>query len=154
MIQETLAYLHILAIAVLVGKVVFLSFVTAPVLARTLDPESFARVVRQLFPRYYALGMISAVVGWATITALAILRGFSPFDLVSSALWLGILIIENYCRAPLTPEINALSDRLKENQARGLNTPLIQKRRDTLHNLTIQLNSAVLVMGLFLIGLI
>ena len=84
MIQETLAYLHLLAIAVLVGKVVFLSFVTAPVLARTLDPESFARVVRQLFPRYYALGMISAVVGWATITALAILRGFGPLDLVSS----------------------------------------------------------------------
>ena len=70
------------------------------------------------------------------------------------ALWLGILMIENYCRAPLTPQINALSDRLKENQARGLNTPLIQQRRDTLHKLTVQLNSAVLVMGLCLIGLI
>ena len=154
MIQETLAYLHLLAIAVLVGKVVFLSFVTAPILARTLDPESFSRVVRQLFPQYYALGMISAVVGWATITALGIQRGLGPFDLISSALWLGILAIENYCRAPLTPQINQLSDTLKENQARGLNTPLIQKRRDTLHRLTVQLNSAVLVMGLCLIGLI
>ena len=88
------------------------------------------------------------------LTALAILRGFGPLDLVSSALWLGILAIENYCRAPLTPQINALSDKLKENQARGLNTPLIQKRRDMLHTLTVQLNSAVLVMGLCLIGLI
>ena len=86
MVQHTLAYLHLLAIAVLVGKVVFLSFVTAPILARTLDAESFAKVVRQLFPQYYVLGMISAVVGWATITALGIQRGMGPFDLISSAL--------------------------------------------------------------------
>ena len=154
MVQHTLAYLHLLAIAVLVGKVVFLSFVTAPILARTLDPESFAKVVRQLFPQYYALGMISAVVGWATITALGIQRGMGPFDLISSALWLGILAVENYCRTPLTPQINDLSDKLKKNHARGINTPLIQKRRDSLHRLTVQLNSAVLIMGLCLIGLI
>ena len=154
MLQHTLAYLHLLAIAILVGKVVFLSFVTAPILARTLDSGSFSRVVRQLFPRYYALGMISAVVGWATITALGVQRGMNVFDLVSSTLWLGILAIENYCRTPLTPQINELSDQLKANQERGLNTPLIQKRRDSLHQLTVQLNSAVLVMGLCIMGLI
>lgn len=154
MLQQTLAYIHLLALAVLVGKVVFLSFVTAPVLARNLEPDSFARVVRQLFPRYYALGMISAAVGWATITALAVLRGFGPFDLVSSALWLGILAIENYCRTPLTPQINELSDTLTANRERGLNTPFIQKKRDSLHRLSVQLNSAVLVMGLCLIGLV
>ncbi len=154
MIQHTLAYLHLLALAVLVGKVVFLSFVTAPVLARNLEPESFARVVRQLFPRYYALGMISATVGWATITALGVQRGFGPFDLVSSGLWLGILAIENYCRTPLTPQINELSDRLTANIERGLNTPLLRKKRDSLHRLSVQLNSAVLVMGLCLMGLI
>ena len=153
-VQHTLAYLHLLALAVLVEKVVFLSFVTAPVLARNLEPESFARVVRQLFPRYYALGMMSAAAGWATITTLGVLRGFGPFDLVSSCLWLGILAIENYCRTPLTPQINQLSDTLKVNQERGLNTPLIAKKRDSLHRLSVQLNSVVLVMGLCLLGLI
>ncbi|GJL56814.1 MAG: hypothetical protein NPIRA02_39460 [Nitrospirales bacterium] len=154
MMQHTLAYLHLLALSVLVGKVVFLSFVTAPVLARNLEPDSFARVVRQLFPRYYALGMISAAVGWATITALAVQRGFSPFDLVSSGLWLGILAIENYCRTPLTPQINELSDTLNVNRQRGLNTPHLIQKRDSLHRLSVQLNSAVLVMGLCIIGLI
>ncbi|MGH7257658.1 MAG: DUF4149 domain-containing protein, partial [Nitrospiraceae bacterium] len=48
-----LAYVHVLGIAVLVGKVVLLSFVVAPVLARTLDPEHFGTVVRRLFPAYY-----------------------------------------------------------------------------------------------------
>ncbi len=154
MMQHTLAYLHLLALAVLVGKVVFLSFVTAPVLARNLEPETFARVVRQLFPRYYALGMISATVGWVTITALGVQRGFDSFDVISSGMWLGILAIENYCRTPLMPQINELSDKLSANLKRGLNTPLLMKERDSLHRLSVQLNSAVLVMGLCLIGLI
>ena len=151
---ETLAYLHIVAIAVLVGKVVFLSFVTAPVLARTLDPDSFAKVVRQLFPRYYALGMVAATVGWATITSIGLLKGFGPFDLISSTLWLGILAIENYCRSPLTPRINALSDQLKEADQRGIKILSVKKDRDDLHRLSVQLNSLVLIIGLCLIGLI
>ena len=151
---ETLAYLHIVAIAVLVGKVVFLSFVTAPVLARTLDPDSFAKVVRQLFPRYYALGMVAATVGWATITIIGLLKGFGPMDLISSTLWLGILAIENYCRSPLTPRINALSDRLKEADQRGIKILSVKNDRDALHRLSVQLNNLVLLIGLCLIGLI
>ena len=151
---ESLAYLHVVAIAVLVGKVVLLSFITAPVLARTLDPDSFSKVVRQLFPRYYALGMIAATVGWATITSIGLLHGFGLIDLISSTLWLGILAIENYCRSPLTPKINALSDRLKEAEKLGVKILSVRKDRDALHRLSVQLNSLVLIIGLFLIGLI
>ena len=151
---NTLAHLHLLAIAVLVGKVVFLSFVTAPVLARTLDSDSFAKVVRQLFPRYYVLGMLAATIGWVTITCLGILGGFGLVDLLSSTLWLGILAIENYCRYPLTPRINALSDQLKEAEERGITMVNVRRDRDALHQLTVRLNSAVLIMGLCLIGLI
>jgi hypothetical protein len=46
-------YLHALAIAILVGKVVLLSFVVAPVLAKSLQREPFGTVVRRLFPAYY-----------------------------------------------------------------------------------------------------
>ena len=151
---QTLSYLHLLAIAVLVGKIVFLSFITAPVLARVLDPDSFSRVVRLLFPRYYALGMIAATVGWATITSIGILKGFGSIDLISSTLWLGILTIENYCRAPLTPRINALSDRLKEADCKGINIISVRRDRDALHRLSVHLNSLVLFLGLCLIGLV
>ncbi|MDA0739341.1 MAG: DUF4149 domain-containing protein [Nitrospirae bacterium] len=151
---ESLAYLHVVAIAVLVGKIVFLSFITAPVLARTLDADSFAKVVRQLFPRYYALGMVAAIVGWATITSIGLLNGFGPIDLISSTLWLGILAIENYCRSPLTPKINALSDQLKETERLGIKIVSLRKDRDALHRLSVQLNSLVLIIGFCLIGLI
>lgn len=153
MIVEILTYLHLLAAAVLVGKVVFMSFVTAPVLAQALDPDAFARVVRLLFPRYYALGMIAAAVGWASVTSLGLLNGFGPRALIAATLWLGVLAIENYCRAPLTPRMNALSDQLKDADQRGLNIVPVRKERDALHRRAVQLNGVALILGLCLIGL-
>lgn len=153
MTERILIFLNLLAVAVLVGKIIFLSFVTAPVLSRTLDADSFAKVVRSLFPQYYGLGMVSAAVGWTTSIALGLLNGFEPVVLIPATLWLGVLGIEHYCRTPLIAQINELSDQLKAKQARGLNTPLLQKQRDGLHRLSVQLNSVVLFMGLCLIGL-
>ncbi len=149
-----LTYLHLLAVAVLVGKVVFLSFVTAPVLASTLEPEAFARVVRRLFPRYYAFGMMTATVGWASMTSLGLLKGFAPLDLVAATLWLGVLAIENYCRFPLTPRINALSDQLKDAAQRGEPMVSVRRDRDALHRRSVRLNGVVLMLGLSLIGLL
>ncbi len=153
MIEHVLLFLNLLAMGILVGKVVFLSFVTAPVLSRTLDSESFARVIRSLFPPYYGLGIISATIGWTSSIALGLLNNYESLMLIPATLWLGILAIEFYCRTPLIGQINELSDELKMKEAKGLNTPLLRKKRDGLHRLSVQLNSIVLLMGLFLIGL-
>ncbi len=153
MTEHILIFFNLLAMAILVGKIVFLSFVTAPVLSRTLDADTFAKVVRSLFPQYYGLGMISAAVGWITSIALGLLNGFESMVLLPATIWLGVLAIEHYCRTPLIAQINDLSDQLKAKQARGLTTPLLQQQRDGLHRLSVQLNSLVLFMGLCLIGL-
>jgi Domain of unknown function (DUF4149) len=153
MTEHILVFFNLLAMAILVGKIVFLSFVTAPILSRTLDADAFARVVRSLFPPYYGLGMISAAVGWTTSIALGLLNGFESIVLLPATIWLGVLAIEHYCRTPLIAQINDLSDQLKAKQARGLTTPLLQQQRDGLHRLSVQLNSLVLFMGLCLIGL-
>ena len=153
MTERILIFLNLLAIAILVGKIVFLSGVTAPVLSCTLDADSFAKVVRTLFPQYYWLGMASAAVGWTTSIALGLLNGYEPIVLIPATLWLGVWAIEHYCRTPLIAQINELSGQLKAKQAKGLTTPLLQQQRDGLHRLSVQLNSVVLFMGLCLIGL-
>ena len=151
---DILTYLHLLAAAVLVGKNVFMSFVAAPVFVRALNQDAFARLVRLLIPRYYALGMIAAAVGWASVTSLGLLNGFGPPALIAATLWLGVLAIENYCRAPLTPRINALSDQLKDATQPGVGSVPVRKDRDALHRRAVQLNGMVLILGLCLIGLI
>lgn len=152
MIERFLIFLNLVAGAILVGKIVFLSFVTAPVLSRTLDAETFGRVVRTLFPRYYALGMMSAALGWVACMALGFYQGFTAMIFFPATLWLGILAIEQYCRNPLTAQINELSDQLKAKHRKGLTTPGLQMERDGLHRRSVQLNSLVLLLGLCVLG--
>jgi hypothetical protein len=154
MIVEILTYLYLLAAAVLVGKIVFLSFVPAQVLVRTLNADAFARVVRLLVPRYNALGMIAAIVGWASVTGLGLLTGFGPRALIAATLWLGVLAIATYCRADLTPRINALSDQFRDAAQHEADTVSIRKEREALHRRSVQLNGVALILGLCLLGLI
>lgn len=147
-------YVHALAAAILVGKVVLLSFVVAPILAKNLEPESFGKVVRQLFPAYYALGMGTAVMGVIAASMLAALRGMSVVLLVASGIWLIVLAAESYCRSPLTPRSNAMRDRLKDQESRGLIDTDLQAAWNRLHQRSLYLNSLVLLAGLCLIALV
>ncbi len=146
-------YLHALAIAVLVGKVVFLSFVVAPILAKSLEREQFGIVVRRLFPAYYALGMGTAILGLVSLSGLAMIRGMSPSLLVAGGVWLIILAAESYCRSSLTPQSNDMRDRLKEQEQCGALDPNRQAAWNRLHQRSVYLNSLVLLAGLCLLGL-
>ena len=146
-------YLHLLAAAVLVGKVVLLSFVVAPILAKNLEREPFGKVVRQLFPAYYALGMRMAMVGLISVAGLGLIRGMSAALLVAGGTWLLIFVAEAYCRSPLTPQSNAMRDRLKEQESRGAVDPALQVAWNQLHQRSVYLNSLVLLAGLCLLGL-
>ena len=145
-------YLHALAVAILVGKVVLLSFVVAPILAKSLEREVFGTVVRRLFPAYYALGMGTAFLALLSLSGLAMIRGTSPSLLVTGGIWLIILAAEVYCRSPLTPQSNAMSDRLKEQEQRGAVDPNLQAAWNRLHQRSVYLNSLVLLAGLSVLG--
>lgn len=146
-------YMQALAAAVLVGKVVLLSFVVAPVLAGTLDAEAFGRVVRRLFPACYALGMGTAAAGLAAAAWLGTLRGVSAVSAGSVAIWLLVFATESYCRSPLTSRSNAMRDRLKEQERRGAVDPALLKQWNRVHQRSVYLNSAVLLAGMGLVWL-
>lgn len=154
LIEPLVQYLHSLAIAILVGKVVLLSFIVAPILAKNLERKPFGKVVRQLFPAYYLLGMATAAVGLLAVTTLAMIRGFSPLFVVAGGIWLVILAAESYCRSLLTPQSNDMRDRLKEQEERGTVDLRLQEAWNRLHQRSIYLNSAVLVGGLGLLGIV
>ena len=148
---SVIEYLHMLAVAVLVGKVVLLSFIVAPILAKNLEREPFGKVVRQLFPAYYALGMGTAILGLISVIGLGLILGMSTTLLVAGGTWLVILAAEAYCRSPLTPQRNAMRDRLKEQESRGAVDPALQSAWNRLHQRSVYLNSLVLFAGLYLL---
>ena len=89
MMDKLFNYLHLIATGVLIGKVVLLSFVVAPIITRTLDAESFGKVVRRLFPAYDLLGLVSAAVALLSLMGLASLEG-SPMIVLAMALWMSV----------------------------------------------------------------
>jgi len=151
--ERLMIYIHSLAVAVLLGKVVLLSFVVAPILAKTLEREAFGAVVRRLFPAYYALGLGTAVLGLASLLVRGIIEEAPPLQYLAAALWLLVLAAEAYCRSLLTPESNAIRDRLKEQELRGAADPSLQTAWNRLHRRSVYLNSFVLLAGLCLLGL-
>jgi uncharacterized protein DUF4149 len=154
MMMRLINYIHALVAAVLVGKVVLLSFVVAPILAKNLEPEPFGKVVRQLFPAYYVLGMVTAVVGLLAVGATMALQGGSLSLLFTGGIWLIVLIAESYCHSPLTPESNAMRDQLKEQEEQGTVDPELLAAWNRLHQRSVYLNSLVLLAGLGLIALV
>jgi hypothetical protein len=152
LIESLMQYVHALAVALLLGNVVLLSFVVAPILAKNLERDSFGKVVRQLFPAYYALGMATAAAGLLSVAILALMRGFSLVFVVAGVLSLVILAAESYCRSHLTPQSNALRDRLREQEGSGTINTELQARWNRLHQRSIYLNSMVLIGGLCLLG--
>lgn len=147
-------YLSLLAVAVLVGKVLLLSFVVAPILAETLVRESFCAVVRRLFPAYYALGMAAAVGGLVSVLLLKIFHETNPMRHLAAVVWLAVLAAETYCRSSLTPRSNAMKDRLKEQESQGTVDPLLERAWNRLHKRSVYLNSFVLLAGLCLLALV
>ncbi|ALA56580.1 DUF4149 domain-containing protein [Nitrospira moscoviensis] len=146
-------YLSVLAAAVLIGKVVLLSFVVAPVLAKNLDQEAFGKVVRHLFPAYYALGIGAACTGLASVIMRGITEETDALHHLAAGLWLVVMAAETYCRSPLTPQSNAMRDRLKEQESRGAVDPVLQRAWNRLHQRSVYLNALVLCVGLGLLGL-
>lgn len=154
MMMWLINYIHALAVAVLVGKVVLLSFVVAPILAKNLEREPFGKVVRQLFPAYYVLGVVTAVVGLLAVGATMALQGGSLSLLFTGGIWLIVLIAESYCHSPLTPESNVMRDQLKEQEQRGAVNAELLAAWNRLHQRSVYLNSLVLLAGLGLIALV
>ncbi len=152
--ETGLRYFQTLAAGVLIGKIALLSFVVAPMLAAQLDRPTFARVVRRLFPAYYAMGMGAAGAGLLAVAGLGVLLGPRPVTGLSAGLWLLVLAAEWYCRSSLTPRSNRLRDELKQQEEHGAVSPALQAEWEMLHRRSLWLNSLVLVIGLCVLGLI
>lgn len=152
--EALVQFIHALAVAILVGKVVLLSFVVAPILAKNLDREPFGKVVRQLFPAYYGLGMGTAVAGFIAVNGLVAMHSSSARLLIAGGLWILVLLTEAYCRTTLTPQSNAMRDRLKGQESDGAVDPALQAAWHRVHQRSVYLNSSVLLAGCALIALI
>ncbi|HEV3168669.1 MAG TPA: DUF4149 domain-containing protein [Isosphaeraceae bacterium] len=135
---------YLLALTAWMGSVLFLSFGVAPIVFKVLDAEHGARFVRGLFPRYYAWGATCGAIALAAsvLGPLSVPELRGPRVAVQAAMILAGTLIMLYCGNSLTPAINAAQDA----------GPAGQERFQRLHQLSVRLNSIVLILGVVLVA--
>jgi uncharacterized membrane protein len=84
-VTALLRFVHLLALGLWIGEIVFFSFVVAPALFQTLDPTAAGQVVSVIFPRYYLLGIAAGAAALATGVVLARSAGGSRWWLATLA---------------------------------------------------------------------
>ncbi|HEY2388628.1 MAG TPA: DUF4149 domain-containing protein [Candidatus Binatia bacterium] len=132
-----------LALVVWLGEVVFFSFVVAPSVFGALPSETAGQVVGAIFPRYYALGAGAGALALAAALGLrAEAAARAPWSAVCVMLVL-MLAATVYAGRVVHPQAQALRPGLHEATV----DPAVKERFDRLHRRAVQLNGAVLLLG-------
>ncbi len=142
-------WIQLLALGVWVGETVFLSFVVAPAVFGRL-PEQAGQVMSLLFPNYYrvayvcgALLVVTGAVLWRAARDRAVRWGaFTALAaaMLAASLWAGVVI---------QPRAHELRPQLHQESA----PPAVKEEFDRLHARAVQLNGAVLLGNLVLLGI-
>jgi uncharacterized membrane protein len=153
---QGIKWVYLLTLAVWVGSIVFFSFVVAPTVFKTLKPEDAAAVIRRIFSKYYAVGLVCAAVGIFCVGILAVDRAFAKWPAILSLLLLAAMGgTDVWLRQAVMPQMNQLRDQRAKVLASG-QEPVAEAESEwqALHRLSVQLNGAVLICGLALIFLV
>ena len=100
---------EIVAISLWFGAILFFSLVVAPSLFRVLG-DGAAPVIRNLFPKYYALGIACGLVLVAVNAARGFLWIWNDPITGSVVVFTALTLVNVYARQVLTPSINAARD--------------------------------------------
>jgi hypothetical protein len=135
--------IYLLALAAMVGGLIFLTFVVAPLIFRVLGEEAGGRLVRALIPRYYLWNAILGAVALPAFVAgpLCFPEYRGPSVGVQSAVLLAMILSALYGGNSLVPQINQARDR----------GPASVDRFEQLHRRSVYLNGAVMFAGIGLI---
>ncbi len=65
-----LIYVHVLALIIYLGGMIFFSFVAAPAIFLNLDREAAGKVVGVIFPKYFMIGYVASMTLLGTLLAV------------------------------------------------------------------------------------
>jgi len=149
----SLRVVHLLALGLWVGSVVFFSLIVAPTLFGTLGRETAGRAVSAIFPRYYLFGGACGLVALFSgllLGTLGAARG--RLFIVEMVLVTAMTGIVAYSGRVLLPQ--AARTRAALSAAPGAPAPdEARVRFEALHRRSVALNGVVLLLGVAALAL-
>jgi len=145
MLMNFIHFVYILSLVGWIGSIVFFSFFTSPVIFKLLDREKAGEVVGVIFPKYYFLGYVCAVM---TLLSLLVSTQelFGPkqillFIMIVGWFYVGLVV------SPKSRNLKALRQSASSTEEKELYEVKFKK----VHSLAVKLNGTVLLAGLGLL---
>jgi hypothetical protein len=145
MLINLIHFIYILSLACWIGSIIFFSFFTAPVIFNLLEREKAGKVVGVIFPRYYFLGYVCAVMALSSL--LISTQGIFS---TKKILLLVMIIGWFYAGLVVSPKSKKLKT-LRESASSVEEKELFETKFKKNHSLVVKLNGVVLLAGLGLL---
>ena len=130
-----------LATAVWVGAIVFQSAVVAPSVFTTLDTSDASALLRNLFPRFFAAGLVCGAVMVIAVGLLWLTGAAGDLALTAGAVAIAMLALQ-FAASRMVPAINAARDAGDAGK----------RRFGRLHAINVAMTVLVLLLGIGLLG--
>ncbi|VAX22673.1 hypothetical protein MNBD_NITROSPINAE02-1888 [hydrothermal vent metagenome] len=144
-------YFHLLSMTVWIGSMVFFSFVVAPAVFKNFERQMAGDIVGLVFPKYFMLGMICAVIALVTLFMLGSKVGFVPHikvGLILLCLMGGLVASQGFVLGPKARQVKADIRALADDDA---NKQQLRKKFGKLHGASVVINVVILFLGLGLL---
>ena len=149
-----LRVLHVMALGLWVGAVVFFSFVTAPSLFAALPRDMAGRATAAIFPRYYLLGWTCGVVAGGALLGQILRRGSLDGRLLAGVLLLSAMLGSSfYAGRVILPRAAAARAAMAGLARPAPELATWQARFDRLHHQSVALNGVVLLSGILALAI-
>ena len=145
MLANLIYFVYILSLVCWVGGIIFFSFFTAPIIFKLLDREKAGEVVGVIFPRYYMLGYVCAIL---ILSSLFI--SSSNFFGIKQMLLLIMMVGWFYAGLVISHRSKNLKA-LKKLASSAEEQGLLETQFKKVHSLAVKLNGTVLFAGLGLL---
>lgn len=138
-------FFYLLSLACWLGAIIFFSFFTAPVVFNRLPRPDAGRVVSGIFPRYYILGYVAGFVALGLAFYMMEAQGPLGWWSATIAALIFALVCTFYAGMVVRPRIDAIRSVTEQPNP----DPVQKADFDRMHQLSVTLNGAVLLLDLF-----
>ena len=145
MLANLVHFVYILSLVCWIGSIIFFSFFTAPIIFKLLDREKAGEMVGVIFPRYYMLGYVCAV-----LTLSSLLISVQNFFGVKQILLFIMMVGWFYAGLIVSPKSKNLKV-LRKSASSAEEQGLLETQFKKVHSLAVKLNGTVLFAGLGLL---
>ena len=141
--------IYLVSLSLMVGGMVFLSFLVAPVLFQNFPREQAGETLSVIFPGYHLLAISCALLALASFSIMAMIH--RKWAIARLILLITMVVLSLYAGGVTGPDAAELRIKIQEQKKVGVSSSELREKFHKLHQRAVILNGVVLLIGIGLL---